>query len=153
MTSIDSRASNVHVLKFNVIDCQICLSDMLKISQWISINSSNFLRTVSSLAAKKCQQAISKQFVFHQICYHQKLDIRHFEHIPNYVKSMKSLESEIFLKLIKDILVELFWRTAIHLWNLKDMYSLKYQNLIFFLEVHCTMAKCLSKIDKTMKHR
>ena len=62
------------------------------------------------------------------------------------------LESEIFLNLITDILIELFWRTAIYLWNLKDMYSLEYQNHIF-LEVHCTMAKFVSEIDKTIKHR
>lgn len=77
--------------------------------------------------------------------------IRHFENMPNYVQPMIRLESEIFLNLTKDILIEFFWRTTIHLWNLKDMYSLKYQNPNF-LEVHCAMAKCPSEYDKTMKH-
>ena len=34
--------------------------------------------------------------------------IRHFENMPNYVRPMIRLESEIFLNLTKDILIEFF---------------------------------------------
>lgn len=43
------------------------------LSMNLSINNSNLLRTVSSLAVKKCKWAISKKFAFHQLYYHQKL--------------------------------------------------------------------------------
>ena len=65
LTNIDSGVNKFNVLK-SIVKANFC-------SMNLSTNSSDFLRTVCSLAVMKCQSAISKMFVLHHLYYHSNL--------------------------------------------------------------------------------